>query len=367
MTGWEAGKTGGTYSISVYSNEFYVNVVGNILGTAGYHTTYSSSAGGGDIFQILTTDPLAVASILRHGNYDTVTKGIVWTASILDHNIPTSMFRSAKPAFFGNLTWPPYDPNNPSSGNNTNIPAGYRFVFGVDPPSGPPNLPPIAMINANPKNAPTNTPISFSSAGSYDPEGVTVTYAWTFGDGGSSTTANPTHSFSTNGSFNVRLDVSDGVNTTTTNVGITVTLVGVNMPPTASASASASAGPAPLAVNFSSAGSSDPEGATLTYNWNFGDGTSSTSANPSKTYSTPGVYSAQLTVSDGTNTSQPSIVPISVGNTGSGLVAATVLMKDQGPLRRIFPAIEILALLMARPGQRMAISARRCRLAAVRW
>jgi len=322
LTGWEAGKTGGTYSISVYSNEFYVNVVGNVLGTAGYHTTYSSGAGGGNIYQIATTDPTAVSTILRHGNYDTVNRSIVWMSTISDHTIPTSLFRTAKPSFFGNLSWPPYDPSNPNSGANTNIPAGYRFVFGVDPPTGPPNLPPVAMINATPKSAPTNTPISFSSAGSYDPEGVTVTFAWTFGDGGTSSTSNPTHAFSTNGSFNVRLDVSDGVNTTTTNIGVTVTLVGVNLPPTASASASASAGPAPLSVNFSSSGSSDPEGTALTYNWNFGDGTSSSSANPAKTYSNPGVYGAQLTVSDGTNTSQPSAVSISVGTSSSGLVAA---------------------------------------------
>ena len=50
-------------------------------------------------------------------------------------------------------------------------------------------------------------------------------------------------------------------------------------------------GLAPLAINFSSQGSSDPDpNTTLTYAWNFGDGTTSTAANPSRTYTVNGAY-----------------------------------------------------------------------------
>jgi hypothetical protein len=85
-----------------------------------------------------------------------------------------------------------------------------------------------------------------------------------------------------------------------------------------------------LAVSFSSAGSSDPENAALTYIWDFGDGTGSTSANPSKTYTVSGQYVAQLRVSDGTNTSVPSTVNISVGNSAAGLVAAYGFEEGSG-------------------------------------
>ena len=51
-------------------------------------------------------------------------------------------------------------------------------------------------------------------------------------------------------------------------------------------------------MNFSSAGSADPEGGTLTYAWAFGDGTTSTAANPTKTYTADGSYTATLTVRD---------------------------------------------------------------------
>ncbi len=88
----------------------------------------------------------------------------------------------------------------------------------------------------------------------------------------------------------------------------------VNNPPVANSSASTTGGPAPLTVNFSSAGSSDPEGQGLTYNWNFGDGTSSTSANPTKTFNVEGSYAVTLTVSDGTNNATAVPINIQVGN-----------------------------------------------------
>src|SRR5205823_3484653 len=65
--------------------------------------------------------------------------------------------------------------------------------------------------------------IAFSSVGSLDPEGASLTYAWTFGDGGSSTVVNPTHTYEAIGSYIARLTVSDGVKTTTSsNVVISV-------------------------------------------------------------------------------------------------------------------------------------------------
>jgi PKD repeat protein len=69
--------------------------------------------------------------------------------------------------------------------------------------------------------------------------------------------------------------------------------------PVAVADASApTSGTAPVAVSFSSAGSYDSDGTIVAYDWDFGDGTSSTLANPVKSYSTPGSYTATLVVVD---------------------------------------------------------------------
>ncbi|MGB3438358.1 MAG: PQQ-dependent sugar dehydrogenase [Actinophytocola sp.] len=96
-----------------------------------------------------------------------------------------------------------------------------------------------------------------------------------------------------------------------------------NQAPTAKVAANRTSGLAPLTVNFSSAGSSDPEGGALSYLWNFGDGTTSTSANPAKTYSTNGQRTVTLTVTDpGGRTGNASVV-VTVGNTAPTVTLST--------------------------------------------
>jgi glucose/arabinose dehydrogenase/PKD repeat protein len=87
-----------------------------------------------------------------------------------------------------------------------------------------------------------------------------------------------------------------------------------DLPPVAAADASPRVGAAPLTVTFSSAGSSDPEGHPLGYSWDFGDNTSSTAANPTHTYVATGMYTARLTVSDGTSSTLSNAIIITVGS-----------------------------------------------------
>ena len=63
-----------------------------------------------------------------------------------------------------------------------------------------------------------------SSSGSSDPDGNTLTYSWSFGDGTTaSTAANPLHTYSTNGVYTAALTVNDGHGgTSTATVKITV-------------------------------------------------------------------------------------------------------------------------------------------------
>lgn len=46
----------------------------------------------------------------RHGNWDAVSKRVVWDLSIRSRELPPSLYLDEKPAFFGDLTWPWVDP-----------------------------------------------------------------------------------------------------------------------------------------------------------------------------------------------------------------------------------------------------------------
>ncbi|HSF35420.1 MAG TPA: ThuA domain-containing protein [Nocardioides sp.] len=71
-----------------------------------------------------------------------------------------------------------------------------------------------------------------------------------------------------------------------------------NQPPSVSIEASTTNGEAPLPVEFTST-VEDADGDTpVTYAWDFGDGASSTDADPTHTYTTPGTYVVSLVVTD---------------------------------------------------------------------
>ncbi|HYQ71461.1 MAG TPA: PKD domain-containing protein, partial [Gammaproteobacteria bacterium] len=70
------------------------------------------------------------------------------------------------------------------------------------------NTPPTADANG-PYTGTTGVGVNFSSTGSSDPDGNITSYAWSFGDGGTSTQANPGHTYTSAGDFNVTLTVTD--------------------------------------------------------------------------------------------------------------------------------------------------------------
>jgi PKD repeat protein len=88
---------------------------------------------------------------------------------------------------------------------------------------------------------------------------------------------------------------------------------GANTPPVANFTHSANG----LTVAFTDT-STDANGTIASRSWNFGDSTTSTAANPSKTYTTAGTYTVTLTVTDNdgaTNTTSKSVTVSSTGGT----------------------------------------------------
>ncbi|HEX6973973.1 MAG TPA: PKD domain-containing protein, partial [Vicinamibacterales bacterium] len=167
----------------------------------------------------------------------------------------------------------------------------------------------------------TGKPISFIGTESSDPEGQSLTYAWTFGDGGTATGASATHTYQEPGTFSVELTVRDSEGATSS-ASTTVTVVRANRPPVANAGGPYT-GDATQALTLSATSSTDPDGDALTFSWNLGDLTSATGAIVRRAYTTPGTYTATVTVSDGR------------GGTATATALVTIRALNQRPLASI--------------------------------
>jgi len=56
------------------------------------------------------------ATLLRHGNWDSLNNAVIWDANIPDHTIPNSLYLTGKPSWWGDLPWPPIGPDRSSYG-----------------------------------------------------------------------------------------------------------------------------------------------------------------------------------------------------------------------------------------------------------
>lgn len=93
----------------------------------------------------------------------------------------------------------------------------------------------------------------------------------------------------------------------------------VNNPPSAMAEQNILYGASPLEIQFTGSNSTDPENLPLTYEWTFGDGTTSTLANPLKTFITPNgnpfTYNVKLVVTDNVGQKDSAFLKVYVNNT----------------------------------------------------
>jgi PKD repeat protein len=73
-----------------------------------------------------------------------------------------------------------------------------------------PNVAPVAVAAGVPTSGTAPLAVNFSGAASTDANGDSLTYAWTFGDGGTATGRLTSHTYTTAGAFGAILTVNDG-------------------------------------------------------------------------------------------------------------------------------------------------------------
>jgi PKD repeat protein len=140
-----------------------------------------------------------------------------------------------------------------------------------------------AFTNTNPGicRAPATVQFTSSSTGPGP-----LSYQWAFGDGSTSTAANPSHTYLTNGNYGVRLIVTSPQGCVDTIKKDPLFRIGAAM--------AAFTGPASACVNekVSFANASPPT--IVNALWDFGDGTTSTQLSPTKEYTVAGTYTMRL-------------------------------------------------------------------------
>jgi len=124
------------------------------------------------------------------------------------------------------------DLNNPADNNLDRDGDGYTNIeeyineLAGNPPSGGGNRPPYVSVASDKTSGNPPLTVQFTATAS-DPDGQVVGYAWEFGDGVTSTLTNPSHTYSTAGSFTAKVTVTDDSGATASAVmNITVTTPG---------------------------------------------------------------------------------------------------------------------------------------------
>jgi len=129
--------------------------------------------------------------------------------------------------------------------------------------------------------------------------GSPTSWSWDFGDGVTSTLQNPTHTYTSVGSYTVIHTASNSMTidhfkrmdyiTVSPVVAPVANFVGIPL-----------SGTAPLTVTFTDRSTNTP----TSWIWSFGDGSTSTSQDPSHTYTSAGTYTVSLTATNaaGSNT-----------------------------------------------------------------
>jgi len=137
--------------------------------------------------------------------------------------------------------------------------------------------------NASQGNPPLNVAFTDRSSGQVDG------WHWDFGDGNYSTDQNPVHTYITEGSYSVILNIH---NQRQRDKEEKKDLISVGSEPVPQFSMNCTSGPAPLSVKFTDSSAGTP----TDWLWDFGDGNISNEQNPAHVYGVPGIYEITLNV-----------------------------------------------------------------------
>ena len=174
---------------------------------------------------------------------------------------------------------------------------------------------PVAAFTANSTTITAGGSVQFTDQSTNSP----TIWLWDFGDGGTSTSKSPAHTYITAGTYSVNLTATNGFGSNTKTISNYIT---VNTGPVSAPVANFMADQTTIAtggnVQFTDLSTNNP----TVWLWNFGDGGTSTSKSPTHTYTTAGTYNVSLTATNGSgsNTKTTSNYITVIPQVGNGII-----------------------------------------------
>jgi gliding motility-associated-like protein len=209
-------------------------------------------------------------------------------------------FVNSSTGLINQVTWTFGFPGGPSSVANNPLPFAFdepgTFVINLSVGQNGCRDDTSITVTVLPAKADFDQTISCTAPGNVTFIDLSIgadTWAWQFGDGGTSNLQNPSHTYLMSGLYTVTLTVT---NITTGCVHefekeIDVSVLNANFAP------NRVTGCAPQSITFNNSST----GSGLTYQWNFGDpgpSNSSVQRSPVHVYNNPGVYTVRLIITD---------------------------------------------------------------------
>lgn len=202
---------------------------------------------------------------------------------------------------------------------------GYNTIYLIGTDNGVPAQSTSTPVTFNVQPSPTvaatftpPSPITPGTAVTFNNTSTGLFSNWNFGDGTTSTTRNPVHTYNTQGTYYVTL-VTMNPNGCTDTLVLQIDVISCVLVNVVSA-ATACAGDT---ISFTYSGNAS---GAATYNWNFGTGivVSGSNAGPiSVIWNTPGSYNVSLDVTDNGCTSTPVITPVTVNANPVASISST--------------------------------------------
>jgi|GEM_PF-5249166 len=179
-----------------------------------------------------------------------------------------------------------------------------------------------------------NHPVSFSSAGSVGgSEGFITSWYWTFGDGLVSSQQNPTHIYTSSGTFTVTLKVTNNYGQSDTDTTTaTISDISPDQSPPVADAGGPYLGVVGIPITFNGSGSTDADGTIVSYVWNFGDSTTGTGVTPTHTYTIPGNYTVVLTVTDNDSLTHSNSTIATINVSGPPTIVISVDLSNIEPI-----------------------------------